>query len=258
MPREAHGSEGYGGRVLIEACVEDVSGALLAEETGAGRLELCAALSIGGITPSIGMVESVLQSVRNIGVQVMIRPRGGDYHYSRAEQAVMLADVTAVLALDRPTRPVSVGFVVGALTDTGDIDESFLREFVNVAEDNEVTFHKAFDDSRDLFASLDVLSSVGVTRILTSGGQPRAMDGADFIADLVRRSGQRVTIMAGGGVRSENVVSLIDKTRVTEVHLRGQAESPTTAGEVRRGRLEAPVSLIAGVHRAVLAGRYGG
>ncbi|MCZ2839890.1 copper homeostasis protein CutC [Modestobacter sp. VKM Ac-2985] len=208
----------------VEICIDDVAGATIAQSCGADRVEVCAALSEGGTTPSIGLVSTVLAEASRIGVQVLIRPRAGDFVYSPAEVDVMLADIAAVRAL-----PASapVGFVVGALTAEGSIDTAVLSRLVAAAGPSPVTFHRAFDTLPDLPAALPVLVSAGVARVLTSGGAPTAAAGAEVLRSLVELAGDRITVLAGGSVRGSNVASLVAETGVPEVHLR--AASPVTS-----------------------------
>lgn len=208
----------------VEICIDDVAGATIAEECGADRVEVCAALSEGGTTPSIGLVSTVLAEVSRIGVQVLIRPRAGDFVYSPAEVDVMLADIAAVRALPASAQ---VGFVVGALTAEGAIDTAVLSRLVTAAGRCPVTFHRAFDTLPDLPAALPVLISAGVSRVLTSGGAPTAAAGAAMLRSLVELAGDRITVLAGGSVRGSNVAPLVAETGVPEVHLR--AASPVVS-----------------------------
>ncbi|WP_419760097.1 copper homeostasis protein CutC [Acidisoma sp.] len=204
---------------LVEICVDDVAGALAAEAEGADRIELCSALSEGGLTPSIGLVQAVLGRVRRLGVRIMIRPRGGNYVFSSEEVDVMLADIAAFRAL--PKAPgVVVGFVCGALTTSGVIDARAIARLKVACGGLPMTFHKAFDVTRDLGAALDTLLGLGIRSVLTSGGSPTAEGGVETLRILVERSAGRVTIIAGGGVRAGNVRALLERTHVPEVHLR--------------------------------------
>jgi len=204
---------------LVEICVDDVAGALAAEAEGADRIELCSALSEGGLTPSLGLVQTVLGRLRRIGVRIMIRPRGGNYIFSAEEVEVMLADIAAFRALPRAPGIV-VGFVCGALTTSGAIDARVLSRLKAACRGAPMTFHKAFDVTRDLGAALDTLLGLGIRSVLTSGGSPTAEGGADTLRILVERAAGRVAIVAGGGVRAVNVRTLLERTGVPEVHLR--------------------------------------
>jgi copper homeostasis protein len=210
---------------VVEVCLDDVAGARVAESAGADRIELCAGLAEGGTTPSVGMVEEVLGAVRGIGVNVLVRPRGGDFVLTSEEVGVMRADVRALQRL-RADSPVPVGFVIGALTPDGEIDVPVVRTLLEVCGDAPVTFHRAFDATRDLAAALDVLVELGVDRVLTSGGRATALEGADVLAELVERAAGRVTVMAGGSVRHGKVAELVARTRVAEVHLRAAVVVP--------------------------------
>jgi copper homeostasis protein len=203
----------------VEICVDDLSGALAAEEAGADRIELCAALSEGGITPSIGLIRAVLGRLRRIGVVVMIRPRGGDFNVTAAERAVMLADIAAIRA--EPHAPgVTVGFVFGALNADGTVDVPTTRALVAASAGAPVTFHKAFDETTDLPAALETLMALGVNRVLTSGGKATAAEGSAMLRALVAQAADRITILGGGGVRAHNLRTLLAETGVPEVHLR--------------------------------------
>ncbi len=201
----------------VEICIDDVEGATVAEQCGADRVEVCAALSEGGTTPSIGLVSAVLARVSRIGVQVLVRPRAGDFVYSPAEVDVMLADIAAVRALPAA---VPVGFVVGALTAAGSIDTAVLARLVEAAGPCPVTFHRAFDTLPDLPAALPALVSAGVARVLTSGGAPTAAEGAEVLRSLVSLADGRIVVLAAGSVRGANVAALVAATGVPEVHLR--------------------------------------
>jgi len=200
--------------VQLEICLEDVAGAALAEEAGADRVEVCSALSEGGVTPSAGLVRRVLASTSRIGVQVLIRPRGGEFVFGPEETEVMLEDVRQ-LAFSART-----GFVLGALTPDGRVDVPVLSRLLDVCGGAAVTFHRAFDACADQPAALEILIDLGVHRVLTSGGAATALEGAPALRDLVKQSAGRIGILAGGGVRPANVGELVRVTGVTEVHCR--------------------------------------
>lgn len=203
----------------VEICVDDLNGALAAEAAGADRIELCAALSEGGITPSVGMIRAVLGGLRRIGVMVMIRPRGGDFLVTAEERAIMLADIAAIR--EEPHAPeVKVGFVFGALAARRGIDVPSLKMLLAECGGLPVTFHKAFDEVADMQASLETLIALGIDRVLTSGGAPTAASGRERLRSLVEQSAGRIGILAGGGVRAGNLRTLLAETGVREVHLR--------------------------------------
>jgi copper homeostasis protein len=199
--------------ILVEACVDSVASALAAERGGARRLELCDALFDGGTTPSAGMIAACKEAV-SIPVFVMIRPRGGGFIYSDVERDVMRRDVVAARELGAD------GLVIGGLRPDGVVDLALVRLLMDSAQDLPVTFHRAFDLTPDLEASLASLAHAGVHRVLSSGGAPTAADGAKTLAKLVRQAGSRLTVMAGGGVRDENVRTLVSVSGLREVHVR--------------------------------------
>lgn len=209
-------------RPVIEICVDDLAGATLAAEAGVERIELCSGLSEGGVTPSIGLIARVLVTLPGLGVQVLIRPRTGDFVFSPDEVAVMLSDIAAIRALPRGA---SLGFVIGALTAGGQLDIPTLARLVEAAGDVPVTCHKAFDLLDDPFEGLDQLAALGVRRVLTSGGKASALEGVDVLAALVRHAAGRVAILAGGGIRATNVRAVL-ASGVGEVHLRAMRPRP--------------------------------
>ncbi len=199
--------------ILVEACVDSVASALAAERGGARRVELCDALFDGGTTPSAGMIAACKEAV-GIPVFVMIRPRGGGFVYSDAERDVMRRDVGIARELGAD------GVVIGGLLPNGNVDLGLVRILIEAARGLPVTFHRAFDMTPDLEASLEALADAGVQRILTAGGASTAAEGAEALATLVRRAGSRIAVMAGGGVREENVGRLVSISGVREVHVR--------------------------------------
>ncbi len=205
-------SDGASPHVLVEVCVESVAGAYAAVTGGAERIELCSSLSDGGLTPSAGLCEAVCAAVQ-VPVFAMVRPRAGDFFYDSTEVDVMTRD------LDALRRAGAVGFVTGALTADGDVDRRRLRELVDLADGLPVTFHRAFDVCRDADEALEQLCALGVARVLTSGQRAAAPDGKRGIREAVERVGDRLVVMAGAGVRADNVVRLVEFTGVREVHL---------------------------------------
>jgi copper homeostasis protein len=204
--------------VLLEACVDSVESAVAAEQGGAGRLELCANLDVGGTTPDAGLIAAVKAAVA-IPVNVIVRPRGGSFVHSAGELARMHRDIDAAKRLGVD------GIVVGVLTEHGTIDADRTSELVEAAGTLPITFHKAFDELGDLATALDTLIAVGVTRLLTSGGARTALDGVDAIRSLVERSAGRVIVIAGGSVREHNVAEIVRRTGVGEVHARIEGEA---------------------------------
>ena len=218
----AKGSKGSGetSRILFEACVDSLEGALAAQECGADRIELCSGLSEGGLTPSAGLIQFAIRSLR-IPVHVLIRPRGGDFLYSEPEFAIMLRDLE--MAKEWGAR----GAVSGFLTPAGDVDRARTGKFMTAARPMNFTFHRAFDMARDPCRSLEDLIAIGADRILTSGAQPSAEKGTALIRTLVRQADGRISVMAGGGVTESNARIIADETGVREIHttLRGGTAS---------------------------------
>jgi len=213
---------------VVEICLDDLAGVRRAEEAGADRIELCSALATGGLTPSIGTVAAALGLARRIGVNVLIRQRPGDFVVDDDELAAMVADIRAVSALERPAG-VALGFVVGALRPDGTVDADATRALVHACGDASVTFHKAFDQTPDRAAALEELIALGIGRVLTSGGAATALDGAAELADLVAQAGDRIAVLAGGGVRPANVADLVRRSGVREVHLRAVEQVPSAS-----------------------------
>lgn len=203
---------------LVEICLEDVGGAALAAAAGADALEVCAGLSDGGTTPTIGFVRHCAAAAPGLEIRVLVRARPGDFVHSAAEVEVMVADIGSVReALAGSAR---LGFVVGTLTPDGDVDAGAVRRLVAAIGDAPVTFHKAFDSVRDQPSALALLGDLGVSRVLTSGGPGPAVDHLPELADLVRRGGEDVRVAVGGGVRPANVALIVAETGAREVHLR--------------------------------------
>jgi copper homeostasis protein len=200
--------------VLVEACVDSVASALAAERGGAARLELCDNLFDGGTTPSAGMISAVKAAVR-IPVFVIVRPRGGGFVYTHDELGVMRLDIEAAKMLGAD------GVVVGVLTRDARVDVEQVFALVAAAGDLPVTFHRAFDVARDQQQALEALMQCGVSRVLTSGGAGTALEGVGAIASLVRRAAGQIEVMAGGGVREENVQEIVQRAGIREVHVRG-------------------------------------
>lgn len=207
--------------ILCEICIDSVDGAVAAQQGGAQRVELCDNLVEGGTTPSIGTIRLARANI-TIGLNVIIRPRGGDFCYTPLEFEVMRQDILAAREAGAD------GVVIGLLQPDGRVDTARTRELVELARPLSVTFHRAIDLCRDPFEALEDLAAIGVDRILTSGCRPTAPEGADVIARLVRQSAGRVVIMAGGGVTADNLPSLLAATGVREVHFSARAlvESP--------------------------------
>ena len=195
----------------LELCVETLANAEIAARGGAHRIEFCGELADGGITPSLGLLEQVLAAVA-IPVHCMIRPRGGDFCYSSGELRAMERDIQLAKAAG------ATGVVLGVLTRGGTVDLPVTRHLVDIARPMQVTFHRAFDVTRDLDAALEDVMTAGADIVLTSGGAKRITEGIDVVMRLVERAGNRVEIMGGSGVRVQNAAALCEATGVSALH----------------------------------------
>jgi copper homeostasis protein len=197
--------------LILEVCVDSVDSAIAAERGGAHRVELCSNLLEGGVTPSAGLIDAV-RCALSIDLYIMVRPRGGDFHYSGDEIDVMERDVVA--AKQRGAN----GIVLGMLKVDGHVDVEGTRRLVDISAPLEVTFHRAFDMSADLSRSMSDVRAAGVHRVLTSGGKQTAVEGAEVLAGLVKAANGAPAIVAASGIDETNVCALIEKTSVRQIH----------------------------------------
>lgn len=201
--------------VTVEIAVQDAAGARVARETGADRVELCGALAAtGGLTPSLGTIETV--AAVGLPVHVLVRPRAGGFQHDADELALMEVDVRHAV------RAGASGVVVGVLDAHGSVDRDAVARLRDAADGREVTFHRALDVVTDRLAALHALAGLGITRVLTSGGAARTILGIDELAAMVRE-GTGVQIMAGGGLRAQDVAPLL-VAGVDAVHLSASVE----------------------------------
>ncbi|MDD7256468.1 copper homeostasis protein CutC [Bullifex porci] len=199
-------------RPIIEICLESVESVIAAEKGGADRVELCSDLFEGGLTPTIGTVKTALKK-SNIKINAMIRPRGGDFCYSDEEFEVMKEDIKAF-------KETGInGIVFGILTPEGDVDVKRSKEIIELARPLAVTFHRAFDMTRDPYKSLEELIELGVDRVLTSGQEATVPEGADLLEELVQIAGDRIIVMPGCGITERNFPKLRDKIKAKEYHI---------------------------------------
>ncbi|RWN58425.1 copper homeostasis protein CutC [Mesorhizobium sp.] len=205
---------------LIEICVEGIDGLLAAQAAGADRIELCASLVEGGVTPSFGMVRAAVE-LATIPFHVIVRPRGGDFLYSDTEYRSMLADISALRELG------VAGVVVGCLNADGTIDEKRMSELVQAAGHLNVTCHRAFDMTRDPTDALEALIRSKVGRVLTSGQRDTALEGAALLAALVRQAGKRIIILGCGGLDPNNIAEVRERTGLTEMHFAALKDVPS-------------------------------
>lgn len=213
---------------LVEICIDSVESATVAEAAGAGRIELCSALSEGGVTPSAGLIESVR---RNTGIKmhVLIRPRSGDFLYSDTEFSVMRRDI------DMAGECGADGIVTGILNRDGTVDIERTALLAEYASPMNVTFHRAFDMCREPKKAMEDIISAGAARILTSGQSRAAIEGATLIRTLVAEAAGRIVIMPGGGIDEYNIALLAATTRATEYHLSGRRQRESMMTFRRKG-----------------------
>jgi copper homeostasis protein len=204
----------------LEICIDSVESAIAAERGGAQRVELCADLIEGGITPSAGLIATVRRHIA-IGLIVMIRPRGGDFCYSDLEFEVMKRDIDHARALGAD------GIVLGLLDREARVDAARTKELIELAAPLPVTFHRALDMTPDLNIALEHVIAAGATRVLTSGGAADVIAGINQIAKLVQIANGRISVMPGGGVTVENVARLAEVTGAKEFHSTARIPLPS-------------------------------
>ena len=205
---------------IIEVCVEGIDGLVSAQDAGADRVELCASLLEGGITPSLGTVRAA-REVARIPFFVMVRPRGGDFLYSDLEYRSMLEDIAAFRELGVP------GVVFGCLTPDGRIDVGRMTELTAAARPMGVTCHRAFDMTRDGAEAIEDLVRCGVDRVLTSGQRNSALDGLDRLQETVEAAAGRISVMACGGLDVRNIATVRDRADPPELHFAALTTRPS-------------------------------
>lgn len=205
---------------VLEIACFNVLSAIEAANAGANRIELCDNATEGGTTPSYGSIKTVLQNV-NIPVFPIIRPRGGDFLYTNDEFSAMLHDVQLCKQLG------CQGVVLGLLKKDGRVDVERTTELVNAAGAMQVTFHRAFDRAANPLQALEDVICTGCKRILTSGQRPTATEGKDLIKMLVHQAGNRIIIMPGSGIRSNNIAAITMYTGTTELHSSARVLQPS-------------------------------
>lgn len=214
--------------MLLEICADSVESAVSAERGGAQRIELCSNLAEGGITPSAGLIAQVRRRIA-IGMFVMIRPRGGDFCYSDEEFEVMREDI-------RYARGAGAdGLIFGILDEEGQVDVTRTGQLVELAGGLPVTFHRAIDMTPAPHLSLARVIETGATRVLTSGGAPKVTQGLPETARMVQMAGNRITVMAGGGITAETIAAVAESTGATEFHASLRAARPSPMRYRRHG-----------------------
>lgn len=197
--------------ILLEIIATSAEECTVIERHGGERIELCSALALGGLTPSAGLVAAA-RAATGLPIMMMLRPREGGFCYTNEEFATLLRDQEFGLAQNVD------GFVFGCLCEDGTIDRARTRQIVERAGGRQTVFHRAFDVTPDPLAALETLIDLGVTRVLTSGQQLTALDGAGLIRTLVERAAGRIEILPGSGVKPETVAALLQRTGATQVH----------------------------------------
>ena len=206
---------------MVEVCANGVESCLAAQEGGADRVELCAGIPEGGTTPSYGEIKVARRVLTATRLHVIIRPRGGDFLYSDLEVERMAADIAVCrdLGVD--------GVVFGCLKADGSIDMEKNRYLMECSKGMSVTCHRAFDRAADPFKALEDIIDLGFDRILTSGQQPKAIQGAELLARLNRQAAGRIILMAGSGVTEQNIRQLHEATNLKEFHFSGREPRPS-------------------------------
>ena len=211
----------------FEICANSVASCIAAQDGGADRVELCAGIPEGGTTPSVGMIRCARESI-GIGLNVIIRPRGGDFLYSENEIREMVYDIKAAKGLGVD------GLVFGCLCPDGSVDMENMRLLMEAAGDTPVTFHRAFDHTSDPLKALEDIIELGCARIPTSGCRPTAAEGAPLLAQLVEKAGDRIIIMPGCGVNEGNIAETARLSGAREFHF--SAREPVESGMTFRNQ----------------------
>ncbi|HMB92232.1 MAG TPA: copper homeostasis protein CutC [Rhodothermales bacterium] len=209
--------------VVVEACVTSAKEAVACFTAGAGRVELCQALDVGGLTPQTDDVAATLSAVPG-PVFVLVRPRADTFCLEPAEVGNLIEEVASLVALGVD------GVVVGVLDRTGRIDHAALAELVSATKGQPVTFHRAFDHVKDPLGGVEILVQAGVSRVLTSGGAATAWQGRATLRELVQTCGDELIVLGGGRIRGDHVGRLVKEAGLTEVHARAAAIVGVIAG----------------------------
>jgi copper homeostasis protein len=210
-------------KIEFELCLEDLGSLDLAVQNGVSEIELCSALDLGGVTPSCGLIREVRNCFKG-SLAVLIRPRAGGFHYSDREKELMQKDAEAALALGADM------VVTGALDHQNEIDESFLEKLARSTGVDKICFHRAIDQTPAWSRSLDTLLKLGIPRVLSSGGAQNAKDGVLILRAMQEQANGKMVIMAGGGIRSDNLQFLAKNSDLKRYHsslrLKSSDQSP--------------------------------
>ncbi|ETD29111.1 copper homeostasis protein CutC [Prevotella nigrescens] len=216
---------------ILEVCTGSLQSVINAVKGGAQRIELCSALSLDGLTPSLGLIKTVRKMFPKLTIHTLIRVREGDFCYNEGEIKVMETDIKEILSY-------TDAIVCGALTADGDIDITTTRRLIDACEGKPFTFHRAFDVCRNPLKALDELAALHCTRVLTSGQAPTAETGIPALKEYIKHTEGRMTILPGGGVTPLNAKKILAETGATEIH--GSA-----SGVVESGRKETLTEVVA-------------
>lgn len=215
------------GHVLLEICCGSIDDAIETEKGGADRVELCSALFLGGLTPSLGTIQEAKKRL-GIPIMVMVRPRAGGFAYSEAELATMERD-TAVAVENGAD-----GVVFGILQSDGSIDAARCRRIRQLIGKRQAVFHRAFDVTPDPFEALEELVDLGITRVLTSGQKDSVPEGVELIKQLIERAGNRIEILPGGGIQVWNAKEIVERTGCRQMHLTAWKTVPDSSTQARQ------------------------
>lgn len=210
---------------LFELCCDNPDAVLLAQQFQVPRIELCSALSAGGITPSAAFIRWT-RSVYSGELSVLIRPREGNFLYTKIEQMLIRSEILDALQLGADR------IVCGALNSEGLPDSELLSEWIRLAGSKKLVFHRAIDDSASLLNSLQILIDHGVSAVLSSGGKSSAFDARSEIKQMVEMAAGRIEIMPGGGITPTNVVQIIQETGVSAIHASCSVNTPTNSSQL--------------------------
>lgn len=216
---------------LLEVIGFNIESCTLAQEAGANRIELCDGPGEGGTTPSYGFIKAARKKL-NIDLYPIIRPRGGDFLYTDDEFEIMKTDILVCKKLGCD------GVVTGSLNADGTVDKTRCSQLVEIAFPMGVTFHRAFDRTKDPFTALEDIIECGFERILTSGLEPDAMQGASLIASLIEKADERIVIMPGSGIRSDNIGEIANRTKAHEFHTSARINSKSRMDFLQQGLKE--------------------
>ncbi|WP_291649552.1 copper homeostasis protein CutC [Clostridium sp.] len=197
--------------MIFESCTGCYEDAVRAEVNGANRIELCDNLMEGGTTPSYGNIKKAIENI-NLPINVIIRPRGGNFIYNSIEKEVMCLDIEICKSLG------ANAIVIGALTENREVDKDFIKHVKEISGDLNITFHMAFDEIVDKKLAIDELVELGVDRILTKGGDISALNNLDTLKELIEYANDRIIIIPGAGITKDNRDLVIEKTKAKEIH----------------------------------------